>query len=106
MGPYMVTRSSSALIPFKNVFSEAKVFDFIVDVPDIFILNTASIILESKQVINKIYIKYEIMSIDIKVDIQDEQEGEHTEKEKYPVTGKLTVYCTDHAFSYINWVYV
>ncbi|KAK9306551.1 hypothetical protein QLX08_002752 [Tetragonisca angustula] len=93
MGPYMVTRSSSALIPFKNVFNEAKVFDFIVDVPDIFTVNIASTILESKQ------------SIDIKVDIQDEQEGEYTEEEKYPVTGKLTVYCTDHAFSYINWVY-
>lgn len=39
------------------------------------------------------------------MDIQDEQEGEYTEEEKYPVTGKLTVYCTDYAFSYINWVY-
>lgn len=51
MGPYVITRSSPAFISFKNVFREAKTFDFIVDVAEIFIMSTASTTLNSKQVI-------------------------------------------------------
>ncbi|XP_048264436.1 LOW QUALITY PROTEIN: hydrocephalus-inducing protein [Bombus terrestris] len=94
MGPYVITRSSPAFISFKNVFREAKTFDFIVDVAEIFIMSTASTTLNSKQ------------SIDVKVSIREnELEEEDFKEEKYPVTGKLMAYCTDHAFSHINWVY-
>ncbi|XP_043589559.1 hydrocephalus-inducing protein-like isoform X1 [Bombus pyrosoma] len=94
MGPYVITRSSPAFISFKNVFREAKTFDFIVDVAEIFTVNTASTTLDSKQ------------SIDVKVGIREnELEEEDFTEEKYPVTGKLMAYCTDHAFSHINWVY-
>lgn len=45
-------------------------------------------------------------SIGVSVSIrEDEQDEEEELEEKYPVTGKLMVYCTDPVFSHINWVY-
>lgn len=53
MGPYIITRISPASISFKNIFRKAKTFNFIVDEPDSFTVNTSSITLNSKQVILK-----------------------------------------------------
>lgn len=36
---------------------------------------------------------------------ENELEEEDFKEENYPITGKLMAYCTDHAFSHINWVY-
>ncbi|XP_026670111.1 hydrocephalus-inducing protein-like [Ceratina calcarata] len=94
MGPYVVTRTSSTVIQFKNVFREGKTFDFVVDVPAYFTVTTPTPTLESKQ------------SIDVEIDIrEDEMDGEESMDEKYPVTGKLIIYCTDPVFSHIKWIY-
>lgn len=46
-------------------------------------------------------------SIVVNVNIKEieQYKDEKFQEEKYPVTGKLIVYCTDPEFSYINWVY-
>lgn len=46
-------------------------------------------------------------SIVVNVNIKDTEQykEEKIQEEKYPVTGKLIVYCTDPEFSHINWVY-
>ncbi|XP_017794375.1 PREDICTED: hydrocephalus-inducing protein homolog [Habropoda laboriosa] len=93
-GPYTVTQNFPASIPFKNIFRETKTFDFLVDVPEIFTIEAPSQILNPKQ------------SIVIQVNIQeDNQNDEQLMEEKYPVTGKLIIYCTDPVLSHVNWVY-
>ncbi|CAL7939802.1 unnamed protein product [Xylocopa violacea] len=93
VGPYVVSRESPALIPFKNVFRETKTFDFLVDVPDSFMVDPLSADLNSKQ------------KIDIKVSIKESEQNNQSVEDMYPVTGKLIVYCTDHAISNVNWTY-
>ncbi|XP_017761798.1 PREDICTED: LOW QUALITY PROTEIN: hydrocephalus-inducing protein-like [Eufriesea mexicana] len=92
-GPYVITRTSSAIVRFKNVFRETKTFGFMVDVPETFTIDTESVVLDPKQ------------SIGVKVSIREDEQDEEEFEGKYPVTGKLMVYCTDPVFSHINWVY-
>ena len=93
-GPYVITQESSTSIPFRNIFQETKTFNFFVDLPETFALEMLSTTLQSKQV------------IDIKVNLlDDEEDDENVTRERYPVTGKLLVYCSDHDLSDINWVY-
>ncbi|XP_015436069.1 PREDICTED: hydrocephalus-inducing protein-like [Dufourea novaeangliae] len=91
-GPYIITQKSSISLSFKNVFKDTKTFNFFVDVPAIFATEIQSATLDPKQ------------SIDIKVSILENKEEEFME-EKYPVTGKLLIYCTDNNLSNINWIY-
>ncbi|XP_076763005.1 hydrocephalus-inducing protein [Xylocopa sonorina] len=93
MGPYVVTRGSPAVIPFKNVFRETKTFNFLLDVPESFMVDPLSVNLNSKQ------------GIEIKVNIKEDEQNNESVEDKYPVTGKLIVYCTDHELSNVNWTY-
>ncbi|XP_076237948.1 hydrocephalus-inducing protein-like [Calliopsis andreniformis] len=94
MGPYIIKQKSSTSIPFRNVFKETKTFNFLVDIPETFTIETPSLTLNSKQ------------AIDIKVRLLDNNHREQNSiEETYPVTGKLLVYCVDHSLSHINWVY-
>ncbi|XP_031371258.1 hydrocephalus-inducing protein-like [Apis dorsata] len=95
MGPYIITQTSFASISFKNVFRKVMTFNFIVDEPDSFTVSTSSITLNSKQSI--------VVNVNIKE--TEQYKEEKFQEEKYPVTGKLIVYCTDPEFSHINWVY-
>nr|XP_031837905.1 hydrocephalus-inducing protein-like [Nomia melanderi] len=90
-GPYIVSQESPILIRFKNIFKETKTFNFVVDVPTSFAVETQSATLDSKK------------HIDIKVKLIGNEEKEIMEK--YPVAGKLLIYCTDRDHSHINWVY-
>nr|XP_034173204.1 hydrocephalus-inducing protein homolog isoform X3 [Osmia lignaria] len=96
MGPYIITRDIPASILFKNVFREEKTFEFHVDPSEIFEIEIPSTMLHSKQ------------NIEIKVHLRKEEEvvdKETVMEEKYPVTGKLMVYCIDHTLSHVNWIY-
>nr|XP_012152505.1 PREDICTED: hydrocephalus-inducing protein homolog [Megachile rotundata] len=96
MGPYIIKRNLPATILFKNVFKEEKTFEFLVDLPDVFKIEAPSTMLESKE------------SIIVKIHLQEEdpkENGDTLTEEKYPVTGKLMVYCTDPTVSHINWIY-
>ncbi|XP_014477569.1 PREDICTED: hydrocephalus-inducing protein homolog [Dinoponera quadriceps] len=97
-GPYVVRCNAPALIPFKNIFRDAKSFELVLDDPQAFTTTTSLLNVKQKQV------------VDIAVRVTDisKRDGEYYQESEnyiYPITGKLLVYCTDPKLSHIKWTY-
>ncbi|XP_029155411.1 hydrocephalus-inducing protein homolog [Nylanderia fulva] len=94
-GPYTVTLKAPILIPFKNIFRETKFFELILDNPEAFATTTSLEEIKQKQTINIV--------VRLK-DVSNENKRK-VENDSYPITGKLSIYCTDPKISHINWTY-
>ncbi|KAK2576816.1 hypothetical protein KPH14_005450 [Odynerus spinipes] len=92
-GPYTLTSNTPTTIKFKNVFKETKTFEFITNNSVDFETDTTSQEIESKQ------------EFDIVVNLREVNDVEEESYEKYPITGKLSVHCTDPRLAHVVWIY-
>ncbi|XP_046822171.1 hydrocephalus-inducing protein-like [Vespa crabro] len=90
-GPYTMTANSPVMIKFKNIFEETKTFEFLANSNLDFEIKPTSQDINPKQEINVI------------VNLRHTDETEFYEK--CPVTGKLSVHCTDPRLSHVIWIY-
>ncbi|XP_033221021.1 hydrocephalus-inducing protein homolog [Belonocnema kinseyi] len=93
-GPFFVRTNQSCSIEFKNVFLKTKTFEFFLDSPSGFSINTLSETIESKK------------STNIVVNFNTDRRDKNVLAEKkFPITGKLIISSTDTALSKISWIY-
>ncbi|KAI4504415.1 hypothetical protein M0802_000886 [Mischocyttarus mexicanus] len=92
-GPYTMTLNSPVAIKFKNIFKETKTFEFLANNSLDFEIKPTSQAINPKQEIN------------IVVNLRQRNDSENEFYEKCPVTGKLSVFCTDPKLSHVVWIY-
>nr|KAF7425254.1 hypothetical protein H0235_007692 [Vespula pensylvanica] len=92
-GPYTMTANSPVTIKFKNIFQETKTFEFLANSNLDFEIKPTSQNINPKQEIN------------VTVYLRQTNDSENEFYEKCPVTGKLSVHCTDPRLSHVIWIY-